>query len=116
MRVTATAGTHSVSDTFSVSVTDQAPTLTPIANQTMAHSTDTLTIALVASDPDGDPITFSATGFNPAYELTQQLGLHASPNTVAADYYYNVRGLGESAPAELQSQITLSDWNSVGTC
>jgi hypothetical protein len=45
---------------------------------------------LSASDPDGDPLTFTATAQSLAYVLDQQLGL-----SFAGDYYENLYGRGE---------------------
>ena len=50
---------------------------------------------LVASDADGDEITFTATADSPAYELSQQCGVHAADSVVATNYFHNVRGQGE---------------------
>ncbi len=40
---------------------NRPPALSIIANQTISRSADTVTVPLSASDPDGNPITFSAT-------------------------------------------------------
>ena len=95
IRVTATSGTQSTATTFMVSVTDQAATLSPIEDQQLSHSTDSVTVNLVASDADGDEITFTATADSPAYELSQQYGVHAADSVVATNYFHNVRGQGE---------------------
>jgi hypothetical protein len=50
------------------------PVLAPIPNQTIAASQQVLTVPLSASDPDGDPLTFTVTAQSLAYVLTQQTG------------------------------------------
>src|SRR4029077_15911981 len=70
----ASAGTHAVtvtvsdgtlsatqSFTWTVSNTNRAPVLTAIANQTHAE-TDSVSVTASATDPDGDSLTYSATG------------------------------------------------------
>ena len=65
------------------------PTLSPIANQTMAAGTS-LTITLGGLDPDGDPLTYSATASNQLYFLKTSDGLYFTGN-----YYYNWGGQEE---------------------
>jgi hypothetical protein len=76
--VTATAGdgTYSDTKTFTVTVTNSntPPTLSPIPNQTVPSGQQVITVGLSASDPDGDPLTFSATAQSLAYALSQQYG------------------------------------------
>jgi len=64
--VTATAGTLSTSAGFTWTVTnvDRAPLMTAIANQTSAENA-AISLPVTASDPDGDALTFSATGLPP---------------------------------------------------
>ncbi len=50
----------SVSVTITVSNVNRAPTLTPIGSKTMTAG-DTLIFTVSGSDPDGDPLAFSAT-------------------------------------------------------
>jgi len=79
-----------------LSAQNSPPVLAPIADRTMSHSQDTLEVPLQASDPDGDPITFSASAFTTdalaqrAYDLDQQLGL-----SYVGTYYQNDYGLQE---------------------
>ncbi|KKK96150.1 hypothetical protein LCGC14_2665620, partial [marine sediment metagenome] len=56
-------GVTTVTDSFDVSVTNNTPTLDPIADQAMSHNDDTLTITLAANDPDGDPLTYTTEAF-----------------------------------------------------
>lgn len=75
------------------SSSNTAPVLQDIANQTVQTGTSR-TLTLSASDPNGSPITFSATltsaPASQAYQLKQQLGL-----TYAGSYYTNQWGQNE---------------------
>ena len=84
----ASAGTHPVtvtatdtalatgSTTFTWTVTDvnRAPVLTAVADQTSAEHA-TITLPLVASDPDGTALTYSATGLPPALTINAATGV-----------------------------------------
>jgi hypothetical protein len=50
------------------------PVLDPIGDRRIPASQQTLTVTLVGHDPDGDPLTYSATGQSEAYVLFQRLG------------------------------------------
>jgi hypothetical protein len=54
--------------------TNLPPTLDPIPDQTIPSTQNVLNVTLHATDPDGDPITYSATAQSRAYVLTQQTG------------------------------------------
>jgi subtilisin family serine protease len=75
--------------------TNGAPTLAAIADQSVAPG-GTITISLSATDPNGDPLTYSAnivgqsTDSNQAYQLQSSLGL-----TALGSYYQNSFGLNE---------------------
>ncbi len=82
-------------DNFSaaVAVANSPPLLNAIPNQTMAANQNTLTINLAASDPDGDPLTFSAvtpSGTSLAHSLDQQYHLN-----YPGSYYTNTWGQNE---------------------
>jgi hypothetical protein len=81
-----------VTRTFALTVNFvyQPPSLAPIDDQTMPASQGTLVLGLSATDPEGEPITFSVNVQSLAYVLNQQLGL-----TFAGDYYQNSAGLNE---------------------
>ncbi|MSQ94301.1 MAG: hypothetical protein EXR98_07065 [Gemmataceae bacterium] len=70
-----------------------APTVQPIANQKVAPG-GTRVITLIGSDPEGNPLSWSANVINAsqtqAYQLKQQLGL-----TYAGSYYTNIWGQNE---------------------
>lgn len=77
--ITASDGLYSVRQSFKVNQVpaNAPPLLGPIANQTMAHAQDKLTLNLTATDADKDPITFSAqvlpiNGTEPAVGLALQ--------------------------------------------
>ncbi len=59
VEVTATANTHSVSETFVVTVIDVAPVLSPIASITQSHGKNAV-VTLAATDPEGGPLTYAA--------------------------------------------------------
>ena len=75
--------------------TNSAPVLQPIANQTIAHAGQTV-VSLSATDPNGDPISFTATidagasSLATPYEWKEQLGL-----TFNGSYYTNTYGANE---------------------
>ena len=66
------------------------PELAAIGDRTATAGTAN-TIALSASDPNGDPLTFSATGNSLEYHLDQTLGL----NGIGGSEYFNWSGLNE---------------------
>src|SRR5581483_10369968 len=91
VEATVTDGTLSASQTFTVTVTDAAPVLGTIPAQAMTGS---LTLALSATDADGDALSFSAQVLTPdaaLYQLNQKLQLRVDNNS----YYTNLWGLGD---------------------
>jgi hypothetical protein len=91
--VTATAsdGTLSNSKTFTWTVTNvnQAPTLTQPANQTSAENA-TVSLALVASDPDGTAVTYSATSLPASLSVNTATGLISGTLTATSAGTYSV--------------------------
>lgn len=78
--------------TFSVMVTDSAPMLGAIANQTVSHG-KSLAVNLSPSDPDGEALSLSAQTVTPSQQarsLDQTLGLIFTGN-----YWTNYYGRGE---------------------
>ncbi|MBI5097404.1 MAG: hypothetical protein HZB32_07225, partial [Nitrospirae bacterium] len=63
LTVTATDGSLTDSETFSLTVSNvnRAPVLNPIGNQTIAEG-GTLSVSVTASDPDGNAVTLTASG------------------------------------------------------
>jgi len=93
VEISASDGISSTSRSFQVTVTNAAPVLTTVPNQTMASGQDLLTLGLSATDADGDALTYAAriTAVTPlAYQLDAQLGL-----SYAGSYYENAHGFGE---------------------
>jgi PKD repeat protein len=76
--VTATVsdGEQTVSQTFTWTVTNvnRAPVLTAVADQTHAENAP-VTLSLVASDPDGTALSFSATGLPPGLSVHPTTGV-----------------------------------------
>jgi hypothetical protein len=75
--VSATAGTAasaSASFVWTINNTDRPPVLTNPGAQTSA-SGSTVALALAATDPDGDAVTFGATGLPPGLQLNAATGL-----------------------------------------
>src|SRR5262249_25564606 len=66
-----------------------SPVLSAIPDQTIALSS-TATVTLSATDPDGDPLTYSAQANSLAYLLKSKLGLSTNGN-----YYLNWGGKNE---------------------
>ncbi|MEA1950533.1 MAG: S8 family serine peptidase [Planctomycetota bacterium] len=97
IRVNVSDGVSTVTDTFNVTVANNTPTFDQIADRTMSHNQDTLTLTLAANDLDGDSLSYTAEAFmiDPlaqlAYDLDQELDLHRSDG----NYSTNYRGLGE---------------------
>ncbi len=63
--------------------TNQPPSLTQPANQSTVQNT-AASLALIASDPEGSPLTFSATGLPPGLSLHASTGLISGTPTTAA--------------------------------
>src|SRR6185436_17801315 len=73
--VAATDGSLTTNETFqwTVTNTNRAPVVTAPADQTSAEGA-AVTLAIVATDPDGDPLTFSATGLPPGLSVNPTTG------------------------------------------
>jgi predicted outer membrane repeat protein len=86
--VTVSDGQSSDSQTFNVTVTtaNQPPVLQSVPDQSglVNHS---LTVALSATDAEGDPLTYSAVADSQAHALKVKYGLHTDGN-----YYFNYGG------------------------
>jgi hypothetical protein len=79
-QVTATASDSSLSNsqafTWTVTRVNRAPTLTSPGNQTSAENTS-ISLPLAATDPDGDALTYSASGLPASLTLNPTTGLIA---------------------------------------
>ncbi len=81
LAVAANGNTYTGTYGVSIQTQNSAPVLTPIADQTMSSTQTTLSIAIGATDRDGDRLTYSAqvSAIDPlaqkAYTLDQQLKL-----------------------------------------
>lgn len=89
-------GSNVARATLSIRGQNNGPALAAIAATTMSTSEDSRTIALAGSDPDGDPLTYSAEALavdplaQKAYDLDRRLGL-----SYAGSYFQNFGGAQE---------------------
>jgi len=72
--VTVSDGTHTASDNFNWTVANQAVTVTNPGTQDNAEG-DNVSLQINASDPDGNPLSFTATGLPPGLEIDYASGL-----------------------------------------
>ncbi len=81
----------SASFTWTVGAANQAPVLTNPGNQSNAAG-DQVSLALAASDPDGDGLTYSAVGLPPGLVIDPGSGVVSGvlPNSAASTSPYNV--------------------------
>jgi hypothetical protein len=83
------AAGNTATDAITVTVTstaNAAPTLAPVANQTSTFG-QPVSLQLVGSDPEGAPLTYSASGLPPGLSLNATTGLiTGTPAVVGADY------------------------------
>ena len=94
IQVNASDGKSSVSGTFTVTLTNAAPTLNVIGPQTMVNGQTILAVPLSASDADHDPLKFQAVAQTPdpaVYQLKQQFGFQQYNGS----YYTNLWGYQE---------------------
>jgi hypothetical protein len=92
--ITASNGAASATATFTVTVINTPPQLTAVAAQTMAPGQTNLTVALSATDADGDAVKFSARAVQSdglLYQLQRQFGFRRYNGS----YYTNLWGFGE---------------------
>jgi hypothetical protein len=72
-------------------IANQLPVLAPIGDRTIASSTVNGVVSLSATDPNGDPLTYSVAGQSIEYHLDQTLGL----TSLGGNEYLNWGGRGE---------------------
>ena len=87
--VTTTATFTNVTVTGTAPPPNQAPTLTQPANQTHAEGTS-VSVQLVASDPDGNPLTYSATPLPASLSVNPTSGLISGTLTFTSAGTYTV--------------------------
>ena len=89
--VTASDGSLTASQAFSWTVTpaNRAPVLTQPANQTGAEGA-AVSLALVASDPDGNALTYSATGLPTGLAISAATGVISGTPAAASASAYTV--------------------------
>jgi hypothetical protein len=86
-------GMATASQMFTITVTasaNQPPTLAAIPNQTIPSSQATVMVTLMGADPDGDPLTYSATATSLARLLDEQYNFFTT-----GDFFQNFLGLNE---------------------
>jgi hypothetical protein len=98
--VSVSDGYDTVVQSFSVTVTNNMPTLSPLADQTISHNIDTISMTLSGSDADGDLLTYSVDVSSDlmvqrAYNLDQQYGIGTNEGSIENNYWENYRGLNE---------------------
>ena len=100
VQVSATDGKATVTQTFTVTVTNTAPTLGAIANGTASHGVDT-SVSLPGSDADGDALTYTA----------QVLPVNGQAAPISATVQGNQLTLHPTAPVvgTFTVQVTVSD-------
>ncbi len=93
--LTKTAGGMTETEVFAVDVTNAAPEVPVIGNQTMA-TTDVLVVDLPTADADGDVIAYEVEILeNVAADLRDAFAIEASGSLVADDYGFNYLGQQE---------------------
>ncbi len=81
VKVSVSDGFNLESSTFLVTVLpNRAPALTEIGTQTLETTQDVLELALDATDPDGDLLTYAATVHSAEYVLDQTIGINFTGN------------------------------------
>ena len=89
--LTVSAGTHTVSETFLWTVfnVNQPPVLTSPGDQSNNEG-DTVNLTVIATDPDGDPLTFLATGLPPGLSMDSASGLISGTLSPLSSGSYNI--------------------------
>ncbi len=83
------------------------PSLSPIGDRSVEEG-DTLSFSLNASDPDGDPLTFAATGLPPNASLDVAGAFSFSPDLSQAGTYSVVFSVSDAAGATAQETVTIT--------
>jgi hypothetical protein len=90
--------TDAASFTWTVTKTNRTPTVTNPGNQSSAEGA-AVTLQISASDPDGDTLTYSATGLPTGLAINSTTGLISGITSVAGAYTVNVAVSDGSAQA-----------------
>jgi PKD repeat protein len=106
--VSASDGSLTGSSTFTWIVTrgaNHAPTLTPPADQTSAEHT-AVSLQLAASDPDGDPLTYGATGLPAALTIDAGTGRISGTLTYSSAGTYTVTAIVSDGSVSASATFT----------
>jgi hypothetical protein len=106
--VIASDGGLTGSSTFTWTVTkgaNAAPTLTPPGDQTSAENA-TVSLHLVASDPDGDALTYGASGLPSSLTLDAATGVIAGTLTYASAGTYSVTAIVSDGSVSTSATFT----------
>ncbi len=98
--------TNSKTFPWTVSNVNRAPTLTQPANQTSAENA-ILSLPLVASDPDGTALTYSATGLPASLSVNATTGVIAGTLTSTSAGTYTVTATALRRLADQQQDVHL---------
>jgi|GEM_PF-1408176 len=90
-------GAETVSTSFRVSLTNSPPELSPISDRTMSQTQTTMSVPIVASDADGDPLCYSAEalGIDPMSQRAYDLDQHYNLYQWQGSFWTNLRGQNE---------------------
>lgn len=98
-----------VTFTWTVSNTNRAPTVFDPGTVTRAEG-DTVSLVIAASDPDGEAITFAASGLPPGLSIDATTGLISGNLGYAlGDQYTAIVTVTDAGSPSLQSSVTF-DW------
>jgi hypothetical protein len=107
--VTATAAAAGQSDSeifsWTIANTNRAPTLTNPGNQSTSAG-NTISLALSAIDPDGDALSYSATGLPPSLAVNPTTGVISGTVATTSTDTYTVTAT--AADATLSSSVTFT--------
>ena len=98
--------------TFAAAATNRPPTIAAVPSPSHAAGQN-LTLSLSASDPDGDPLSFSATGLPPGLVLNTASGVISGQPSASGTYGVTAQvadGRGASASTSFSWTITSADF------
>ena len=91
IRIIATDGLLTSEHTFNVEVSNEAPIIEPIGDQSVSAADGNLAVEFEVTDPDSEEHSFGVTIVNPLYELDQDHGFQTTE-----DYHLNWGGENEN--------------------